>query len=283
MGVIVDVAAIFSAKDSKGEITKGCGMASEEQLDDRYSVRAVERVCSILNLLQESVDGASLNDVAHATGLPKSSAFRYMHTLAAHRYVERDAKSGLYRLGLGFVGIQSRHVEVIRQRIRLGLEALRDKLGETVNLGILDGNSVIYLDIVESRRQVRLAASKGDRDSLHSTALGKAIAAYLPEQRVREILARTGMPAVTPNTITSVEDYIAELARVRRLGYSVDNGENEVDGRCVAVPLLEGQLPAAVSLSAPSARFPVQKVEEVVVLLKDVAEQAGLLQPNGSH
>lgn len=253
-------------------------MPSAEQLDDRYSVRAVDRVCSILNLLQESVDGVSLNEVADATGLPKSSAFRYMHTLAGHRYVERDPKSGVYRLGLGFVGIQSRHVEVIRQRIRPGLEALRDEVGETVNLGILDGDSVIYLDIVESRRQVRLAASKGDRDRLHSTALGKAIAAYLPEQRVREILARTGMPAVTPNTITGVDDYLAELARVRRLGYAVDNGENEVDGRCVAVSLLEGQLPAAVSLSAPSARFPIQQVEEVVALLKGVAAQASLLQ-----
>jgi IclR family transcriptional regulator, acetate operon repressor len=250
-------------------------MSSEEQLDDRYSVRAVDRVCSILNLLQETVDGVSLNEVADATGLPKSSAFRYMHTLGAHRYVERDAKSGLYRLGLGFVGFQSRHVEVIRQRTRPGLEALRDKLGETVNLGILDGDSVVYLDIVESRRQVRLAASKGDRDSLHSTALGKAIAAHLPEQRVREILARTGMPAVTPNTITGLDDYLAELARVRRLGYAVDNGENEVDGRCVAVPLLDGRLPAAVSLSAPSARFPIQQVEEVVALLQDVATQAG--------
>lgn len=253
-------------------------MPSDEQLDDRYSVRAVERVCSILNLLQESVDGVSLNEVAEATGLPKSSAFRYVHTLSAYRYVERDPKSGLYQLGLGFVGFQSRQVEVVRQRVRPGLEGLRDKLGETLNLGVLDGDSVIYLDVVESRRQVRLAAAKGDKEYLHSTALGKAIAAHLPEQRVRDILGRSGMPGVTPNTITTVEDYLAELARVRRLGYAVDNGENEVDGRCVAVPLSSGLLPAAVSFSAPSARFPIQQVEEVVALLKELAAQAGLNQ-----
>jgi IclR family acetate operon transcriptional repressor len=233
-------------------------------------VRAVERVCAILSLLQESTDGASLIEIAAATELPKSSAFRYLFTLEGHRYVEREPESGLYRLGLGFVSMQSRQVEVLRQRTRPWLEALRDKLGETLNLGILDGDSVIYLEIVESRRAVRLAASTRDRDPIHSTALGKAIAAYLPEERVIDILSRSGCPAVTANTITMVDDYLRELAKVRRIGYATDNGENEVDGRCVAVPILPGRLPVAVSLSAPAGRLPLQRVEEVAACLKEV-------------
>lgn len=242
-----------------------------------YSVRAVERVCAILNLLQESVDGVSLLDIATATELPKSSAFRYLHTLEAHRYVEREQKSGLYRLGLGFVTMQSRQVEVLRQRTRPWLEALRDRLGETINLGILDGDSVIYLDIAESRRTVRLAASTGDRDPIHSTALGKAIAAHLPEERVRDILERSGMPVLTANTISNAEDYLRDLGKVRRIGYAMDDGENEVDGRCVAVPLLAGRLPAALSLSAPAGRLPLQHVQEVATSLKEVAESVGAM------
>lgn len=239
--------------------------------DRNYSVRAVERVCSILDLLQQSIDGVSLVDVATATDLPKSSAFRYLWTLEAHRYVERDPESGLFRPGLGFVTMQSRHLEVLRERIRPWLEKLRDALGETTNLGILDGDSVVYLDIVESRRGVRLAAIRGSRDPLHSTALGKAIAAYLPEERVREILQQAGMPRRTANTITNVEDYLADLSRVKRTGYAVDNGENELDGRCVAVPLFRTRLPIALSVSAPAARFPVQNVETVAAALRDVA------------
>lgn len=238
-----------------------------------YSVRAVERVCSILNLLQESIDGVSLIDVAQITDLPKSSAFRYLWTLEAHRYVERDPESGRYRLGLGFLGMQSRQLEVLRQRARAWLEKLRDELEETVNLGILDGDSVIYLDIVESRRGVRLAARRGHRDPIHSTALGKAIAAYLPQERVRDILHHAGMPRRTANTITDPDDYVAELARVRRNGHAVDNGENEIDGRCVAVALSGTRLPAALSLSAPAARFPLQDVESVAETLRKVAEQ----------
>lgn len=238
-----------------------------------YTVRAVQRVCAILNLLQESVDGVPLNTVASTTDLPKSSAFRYLWTLENHRYVERDPQTGLFRLGLGFVGMQSRHLEVLRERARPWLEKLRDEHDETANLGILEGHSVVYVDIVESKRSVRLAASSGDRDLLHSTALGKAIAAHLPEDRVRDMLAQAGMEPRTANTITTVEAYLDELAKVRRLGYAVDNGENELDGRCVAVPILGTRLPAALSLSAPAARFPVQEVEKAARSLKDVAAQ----------
>lgn len=236
-----------------------------------YSVRAVERVCSILNLLQSSVAGVSLSDVAQITELPKSSAFRYLWTLEAHRYVERDADAGTYQLGLGFVGMQSRQLEVLRQRASPILVRVRDEIGETSNLGVLDGDSTIYLDIVESKRNVRLAASRGDRDPIHTTALGKAIAAYLPEGQVREILRVAGMPARTANSIVTVDDYLAELAKVRRLGYALDNGENEVDGRCLAVPIPGTRLPAALSMSAPAARFPLQDVDRIAQILQVAA------------
>jgi IclR family acetate operon transcriptional repressor len=236
-----------------------------------YTVRAVDRVCSILNLLQESVDGASLVDVGRATDLPKSSAFRYLWTLENHRYVERDARTGVYRLGLGFIGMQSRHLELLRHRAHPLLTQLRDELGETVNLGVLDGDSAVYLDIVESRRGVRLAVTLGVRDPIHSTALGKAIAADLPEAHVAEILARAGMAPLTASTITSPADFFAELARVRRTGYAVDDGENDVDGRCVAVGIPGTRLPAALSVSAPSARLSMQDVERVAAMLKSAA------------
>ncbi|PWV74758.1 IclR family transcriptional regulator, acetate operon repressor [Prauserella marina] len=246
-------------------------ISTSEERD--YTVRAVERVCSILNLLQESIDGVSLIEVGQATELPKSSAFRYLWTLEVHRYVERDEQTGLYRLGLGFVGMQSRHLEVLRERARPWLEELRDDFEETTNLGILDGDHVIYVDIVESRHKVRLAASRGDRDPLHSTALGKAIASQLPDSRVRDLLDRTGMERQSDNTITSIDAYMDEIAKVRRLGYAVDNGENAADGRCIAAPLLGTHLPAALSISAPAARFTLKDVEKAARKLLDVAEQ----------
>lgn len=238
-----------------------------------YTVRAVERVCSILNLLQESIDGVSLIEVGQATELPKSSAFRYLWTLEAHRYVERTDDTGLYRLGLGFVGMQSRHLEVLRERARPWLERLRDEFDESTHLGILDGDRVIYVDIVHSRNRIRLASARGERDPLHSTALGKAVASRLSDSRVRELLGRTGMRALTDRTITSVEAFLAELARVRDSGYAVDDEENECGARCVAAALPGTRLPAALGIGAPSTRLGPGDVERVAARLKEVSRQ----------
>lgn len=220
-----------------------------------YSVRAVDRVCLILNRLQESAEGVTLKEVVQATGLPKASAFRYLRTLEHHRWVERAGQGTAFRLGLGFVGMQSRHLEILRERARPVLESLREEFEETANLGVLDGDRVIYVDVVESRRGVRLSAACGVRVPLHCTALGKAIASRLPDHRIRDLHTGSGLVKLTPDTIDTLPALFQELARIRRCGYAIDDREYEEDGRCIAVPLPGTHLPAALSISGPSSRF----------------------------
>ena len=236
-----------------------------------YSIRAVHRVCEILDLLQQAPRGAALLDVARATRLPKSSAFRYLATLERRRYVERDPVTGSYRAGSAFLPLRAHEPELMARRARPHMERLRDRLGETINLGMLEGNRVIYLEIVESHRSMRLAARRGDRDPIHATALGKAIAANLPDRRVRAILEAEGMPRLTQRTLTDQDAYLVELASTRERGYALDDGEHEIDGRCVAVPVLGSNLPAAISYSAPASRFPLDRVGEVAEILLEVA------------
>jgi IclR family acetate operon transcriptional repressor len=238
-----------------------------------YSVRAVERVCAILDLLQQSNTGVTLGQVAEATSLPKTSAFRYLWTLEQHRYIERDDTGGTFRLGTGIIGMASLKLDILTERAKVWLDEVRDELEETVNLGVLEGHKVVYLAVSESTRSVRLAARVGDLESIHSTALGKALAADMPDETVRRILEQQGMPRHTPNTLTSPEDYLEELHRVRRLNYAVDNGENEIDGRCVAVTIRNIPLKAAVSLSAPSSRFPSGQVKPVADRLQILAQR----------
>src|SRR6266536_12447 len=173
-----------------------------------YSIRAVHRVCEILDLLQQAPRGAALLDVARATRLPKSSAFRYLATLERRRYVERDPVTGSYRAGSAFLPLRAHEPELLARRARPHMERLRDRLGETINLGMLEGNRVIYLEIVESHRAMRLAARRG---------------------------------------------------------------EHEIDGRCVAVPVIGSNLPAAISYSAPASRFPLDRVGEIAGVLWEVA------------
>jgi IclR family acetate operon transcriptional repressor len=236
-----------------------------------YSIRAVDRVLDVLDVLRARPRGASLAEVARAAGLPRSSAFRYLATLEARGYVEREAPDGVYRIGSAYPG-RSRRLNLATTARPL-LEALRDRFQETINLGVLDGNAVAYLDIVESPMAIRFAARPGDRNAIHSTALGKALAAQLPDEDVRRILAAEGMEPVTPSTITDEEEYLRDLAGVRRRGFALDSGENEEGGGCVAVAVPGMEVPAAISLSAPAGRLSADRAEEVAAALRETAAQ----------
>lgn len=247
----------------------------------RYSVRAVERVADILDTLQRAEGGVSLVTLAEVTALPKSSVFRYLATLEARGYVEKDPDSGDYTLGVALPS-QQRHFELLSARARPVLERFRDRFGETVNFGVLDGDRVLYLEIVESHRAMRLAARRGDRDYVHSTALGRAIAANLPEEQVRRIVASAGMPALTTRTLTSADELIASLADVRANGYAIDDEENEEGARCVAIALPDARVPAGISVSAPAVRLSREDAARVAAALAEEASYLGRrLRPRG--
>jgi IclR family transcriptional regulator, acetate operon repressor len=147
---------------------------------------------------------------------------------------------------------------------------LRDDLGETVNLGVLDGDRVVYLEIIESPKSMRLAARPGDRDHLHCTALGKAIAAELEPETLLSLLGDEPLQRRTDTTIVERDALQNELSRVAAVGYAIDEEENEVGGRCVAV-VLPGLSTAAISLSAPTARLSRSELGEIAETLKQCA------------
>jgi IclR family acetate operon transcriptional repressor len=260
---------------------------SQGPAEGAYSIRAVQRVCDLLDLLQRESNGTSLVRAAEVTKLPKSSAFRYLATLEERRYVERDRTTGDYRLGLALLlPMQAGHVDLLARTAHPHLVQLQKEFHETANLGLLDGHRVVYLDIVQSPHAMRLAARPGDHDPLHSTALGKAIAAELPVERVRSILKAEGMPRLTERTISAQRDYLAELKAIRKRGYAVDDGENEVGARCVGVPVPVGGLELAISVSGPAARVRSDLVPEIAAQLKeaasDIASELSRATGNGS-
>jgi IclR family acetate operon transcriptional repressor len=235
-----------------------------------YSIRAVDRVLDLLDVLRARPRGASLAHVSRAAGLPRSSAFRYLATLEARGYVERDGGDGVYRLGSAFPG-DGPWLRALSEAARPLLEALRDRFQETINLGVLEGSSVAYLEVLESPMAMRFAARPGDRDHVHSTSLGKALMAQLPEDDVRRILAAEGMVAVTPRTITDPDEFLRQLATVRKNGFALDYGENEEHGGCVAVAIAGADVSAAISLSAPTSRLSPTGIDEVASALRETA------------
>lgn len=241
--------------------------------DNSYPIRAVDRVCDILDLVQQEPDGLTLVDVARAVKLPKSSAFRYLAALEARGYVERDG-DGLFLVGLA---LNSERLDVITQRVRPYLEKLRDEFGETVSLGMFDRGGVYYLAMEESQHATRTVQRPGVRYPVHSSAFGKVFTAWRPDGEVRLLLEREGMPRFTEFTITEPDSYLQELARVREHGYAVNDREGEPDSRCVAVPVHGLRLPIAMSMSAPVSRFGPEDIPAVAEALTEAAREFSAL------
>jgi len=232
-------------------------------VDNAYSSRSVQRVCDVLEALAAAPLGATLSEVAAMTDMPRSTAFRYLATLEERRFVERDAEGNLFRLGQAFGNRPDTSRARLSTVAQPALEKLRDELGETTNLGILEGTSVVHELVLESPEFMRVAARPGERGMVHATALGKAMCADLPRERIIAILDATGLPALTPKTITTVAELERELQRVREQGYGIDDSENQEGALCVAVPVSHLPMPAAISVSAPSSRFSRSEVPAV--------------------
>jgi len=248
------------------------GERSDGDEGGQYSIRAVDRVCDLIEALRSSPDGLPLTSLAARVAIPKSSVLRYLSALESRRFVERD-DSGVFRLGVALRTDLRAYTDELRRIAGPHLEAIRDQFDETTNLGILDGDEVLHVLVCESQQRVRLAAHAGERAPLYTTAMGKAAATLMPTEQVVKVLRSTRMVPVTPTTITTEAGFLAAVAAAKRDGYAIDDLENQADGRCVAVPLPGLATPAAVSVSAPSYRFPIEQAREVGAALSHAVRE----------
>jgi DNA-binding IclR family transcriptional regulator len=248
-------------------------MQALEKIGDRYTVSAVSKALDVLEAFRSSEE-LSLADISERVGLNKSRVFRLLHTLVEHGYVERNWDGTRYLLGLKLLERAACVRMDLRQLTLPYMRLIHERFNETVNLGILENQQIIYISTLESSRPIRMAEGMGSRSPLHSTALGKAIIANLPEDDLRVLVSRIPLLKLTERTITDSNKLNDELHKVRRKGYAFDNRENDPEGFCIGAPILDrrGQPVAAISISGPADR--VQgKSKEIVELLLSVCRQ----------
>jgi IclR family transcriptional regulator, KDG regulon repressor len=231
-----------------------------------YKVQALDRAFAVLDLLGESETPLGLAQVASSLQLHKSTAHRFLMVLERHHMVERTT-NGKFRLGLRLFDFGNRAIEQydLRERAQPHLKRLVSETEETAHLCVLEQARVIYIDKIEPARSVRMITRIGSSNPVHCTSVGKAILAFLPEERINDILRRTKFEKFTQRTIASAEALRTEIEKTRRRGYAVDDEEFEEGLRCIAVPLLDAQrLPVgAVSVSGPSFRVTAQKLPSI--------------------
>ncbi len=227
------------------------------------TVRAVDRALAILLCFSREQPALSLTQIAQELRIPKSTAHRLLSTLESRWFVTRDHATGMYHLGYRFIEMAS----LVLQRVDLQewvvphLQRLSDECGETVDLAVLDGPHVVYLQVVEGSQRVKIAAAVGQRLPAYCTASGKAFMAYLPDHEVSKILG-SGMIRHTPNTRISLPDLYEDLRMTRERGFAMSEGEYEADIHAVAAPILDGHAypVAVIAVVGPSYRLPRQRM-----------------------
>jgi IclR family acetate operon transcriptional repressor len=236
-------------------------------------VQSIERAFLLLETMAEHDGMMGLSALAAESGLPLPTIHRLVRTLVDLGYL-RQEPSRQYALGPRLIRLGESSSRMLSIWARPHLSRLVDDLGESANLAMLDGDQVVYVAQVPSRHSMRMFTEVGRRVLPHSTAVGKAMMANMDPAAVKEILDRTGMPRHTPNTLTDPHAFADELDRTREQGYALDEGEQEIGVRCVAVAVPDAPARLALSVSGPVARMTDDLIARAAPLLHKAA--AGL-------
>lgn len=237
-------------------------------------VGVVTKVLHILETLHDAPSGLQLKDVAQLTGINKSTAYRFLAHLEHEGYVFRDS-SGAYAIGVRLARLASgaSYQTTLRKLSRPILQQLWRVTGETVNIAVLDGREVLYLDVMESSHTFRLVSQVGMRRPVYCTALGKAMLSFIPEEEQQYFFDGMSFERFTPHTIRGAVQLRKEFALIRQRGYSIDNEEAYLGSRCIAAPIFEasGKIAAALSVSGPTTRVTRERVPVVAAAAKSAA------------
>ena len=237
-------------------------------------VGVISKVLRILEAIQSAPQGLGLKAISDLTGIHKSTAHRFLKHLKREGYL-MCTEDGAYLLGPRFWQMTTHinHRATLQTVARPILWDLWRATRETVNMAVLDQGTVLYVDVIESPHEFRLASRVGTRRPLHATALGKALTAFLPDEQQKNVLGTITFQASTPKTIMNLVQLRQELEKVARQGYAVDDEEAVAGARCVSAPVREagGEPVAAVSVSGPTTRI---SPNQVVVLAEAVTAAA---------
>jgi IclR family acetate operon transcriptional repressor len=235
-------------------------------------VQSLQRAFDLLERLADAGGEAGLSELAATSGLPLPTIHRLIRTLVTLGYVRQNSNRR-YTLGSRLIRLGESASRQFGTWARPYLMQLVDQVEETANLAVLDGDEVVYVAQVPSKHSMRMFTEVGRRLLPHGTGVGKAMLAQLPRDDVRTLLERTGLPAYTPNTITDVDELMTALDRISEQGYALDESEQELGVRCIAVPLVGAPTLSAVSVSGPEGRLTKDAVDRILPEVLAIAKR----------
>ena len=244
--------------------------------------QAIQRAFTVLTLFRDEGAPLGVVQIAERLGFTLSTAHRIARALVAEGYLTQDEGRERYRLGaqallLGQAAQRALGVDAVRPV----LEGLARETGESVNLGLLDGDQVVVIYRVESTQPLRFSMAVGSRIELYASSMGKSLLAFndgLADYAERR--ADSFVP-LTPTTHVDAEGLRADIEQIRQRGWSTDDEESLLAVRCVGAPVVDlfGQARAAVAVQAPAVRMPDGRFDELGPLVRQAADEVGRLLP----
>lgn len=235
------------------------------------SVQSIDRAFALLELMAEAGGGLTLSDLAARSGLAPATIHRLLRTLAKKGYVRQDESRG-YTLGARLIFIGRIASQMLGAWARPFLVRLADETDETANLAALDADEVVFLAQVPSQRHyLRMFTEVGRRVPAHATAVGKVLMAQVDDEYIRRLVRARGLAPYSPSTITDEGELLRHIRLVRLQGFAIEDGEQEVGLRCVAVPVPNSPRNLALSISGPESRMSLVQINQFVPVLQRLA------------
>lgn len=225
------------------------------------------KACQALKLVADAPEGLTMADVEEGVGASQTTTFRLLNTLVAEGLLEKRGRA--YHLGPELVrlGLEALGRVTLREGAVPVLAALAEATGETAHVAIPSGEASLILEVCESPNPIRAASRPGTLAALHCSSTGKVFLAGRAEEgaELRRVLTSLRRERRTGRTLTRVEELESEIARIRRQGYAIDDGEYHEGVRCLAAPVRDpsGQVVAAIGITAAAARFARARDAEV--------------------
>lgn len=248
-------------------------------------IRSVDRALSIIETLTEYRKGLGLVELSNKVGLNKTTTYRMICAIMSHGWITKDPSTGNYRLTLRLFELGSKvsSQTSLLSIARPYLEELSEKTGETLHFVVQEGADVVYLYKEESSLQsIKMESRVGMRNPMFVTGVGKAILCHLGHDEIKRLWNVSKTTVGAKNSILDFEEMMAELKRTKERGWALDDEENEVGVRCVAVPILDRQNHplAAISISGSVFHITPDKYDYYANLLKDavakISKQIGM-------
>ena len=258
---------------------RAAGKKSAVPARKRYQVPAVKRAFSILDTLNESSFGLTVQEISRIHKIPYSTTLYLLETMLESEYVQRNEETKKYILGYKLFAFRDSSAAKNTLNLRAAafpiLEELTEITGLTGHLAILEKSMAVYVERSEPGGFIRLNTWVGERKHLHCTGVGKALLMHLPEAEIQRLLSPTKLVRRTARTITAADALLKDLREAARRGYAIDDAEDESEGRGIAAAVWgsDGRVIASMGLAGTLQQLDPRRIDGLGKLTRNYALQ----------